>query len=190
MRHVPRPDEHRRPRNHSTISELDARQTVVLDHEPRDLAADDLDSASLELRLFGAGQVMGMDEERHVVGPLPNQLGVLDRGGLVPSTPRGWSRTSHPWHTGSGGGLAPTARGRQRFEAARPGRRRGHPVGERNPCMWAAERSAVLRHRPQRPGALPGRARAGRRNGPSAVGSDETGTTRAPSPPRRPESRR
>ena len=37
--HVARPDEHRGPRDHPAVGQLDAGQPVVLDHQPRDLAA-------------------------------------------------------------------------------------------------------------------------------------------------------
>ena len=78
VRHVARPDEHRRPRDHLTIGQLDTGQPVVLDHQPCDLAANDPHPACLELDLFGCGQVIGVNEERHVVGPLPDQLRMLD----------------------------------------------------------------------------------------------------------------
>jgi hypothetical protein len=79
MRNVARPDEHRAPRDHSTVGELDSGQAVVLDHQPRDLAANDPQPACLELGLLCCGQVIGVDEERHVVGPLPHQQRMLDR---------------------------------------------------------------------------------------------------------------
>jgi len=78
MRRVAGPDEYSRPLDHPTGGQLDAGQPVVLDHQPRDLAANDPHPACLELGLFSFGQVVGVDEEGHVVRPLPHQLRVLD----------------------------------------------------------------------------------------------------------------
>ena len=78
MGHVARPDEHRRSCDESAVAHLDAGQPVALDHQPGDRAENDAHSAGLQLGAFVRRQVVGVDEERHVVGPLPHQLRVLD----------------------------------------------------------------------------------------------------------------
>ncbi len=87
MRKVAGPDEHRRPRNHPTIDQLDTGQPVSLDHQPRDLAAHDPNSTCFQPDAFGWRQVIGVDEEDHVVGPLPHQLCMHDRAGLCAQNP-------------------------------------------------------------------------------------------------------
>ncbi len=60
-----------------------------LDHEPRDLSADDSDPACRQLVAFGRGQVIGVYEEHHVVGPLPHQKRMLYGAGLRAENPDG-----------------------------------------------------------------------------------------------------
>ena len=74
VRDVAGPDEHRRAGDHSPIAQFDTGQPIVLDHQPCNLAANDPHPARRELDFFGLGEVIGVDEERHVVGPLPHQL--------------------------------------------------------------------------------------------------------------------
>ena len=80
MRHEAGPDEHGRSGDNLPIEELDAGEPIVLDDEPPDLTVHDPNTARLELRLLGVGDLVGVDEEGDVVGPLPHELGVLDRG--------------------------------------------------------------------------------------------------------------
>ena len=53
MRDVAGSDEHCRPLDRATASEFDSGQPVGVHHQPRDLTADDMDAASLQLVLFG-----------------------------------------------------------------------------------------------------------------------------------------
>jgi hypothetical protein len=63
--------------------------TVVVDDEPSHLAAHDLHSSCFELRLLGFAQVVRVDEEGDIVGPLPNEVRVLDRAAHRPENPEG-----------------------------------------------------------------------------------------------------
>jgi hypothetical protein len=65
MRQVARPDEHRRPRDHSTIGRLDRGQPVVLDQQPCYLTAPDLHPACFQLDVLGWTQVIGVEESDH-----------------------------------------------------------------------------------------------------------------------------
>ena len=53
VRQVAGPDEHRCPRDHPTVRQLDTGQPVGLDHQPSDLAGNDPDPACLQLGAFG-----------------------------------------------------------------------------------------------------------------------------------------
>ena len=63
-------------------------------------AHHDLDLAGAELCSLDVGELVGVGEEDDVVGPLADEQRVVDRTGMEPSTPRGWSLTSQPWQYG------------------------------------------------------------------------------------------
>ena len=65
-------------------SVLDTGQPVVLDHQLCSLTGHDPDPPGLQLALFGWHQVIGVDEEDDIAGPLPDQEGVLRRAGQSP----------------------------------------------------------------------------------------------------------
>ena len=81
MGKVAGPDEHRGACDHPAVGELDTGQPVVLDHQPCHLPGHDPDPPGLQLALFGWHQGIGVDEEDDIVGPLPDQEGVLRRAG-------------------------------------------------------------------------------------------------------------
>ena len=88
MGKVAGPDEHRGTCDHPAVGELDTGQPVVLDHQPCNLTGHDPDPAGLQLALFGWHQVIGVDEEDDIAGPLPDQEGVLRGAGQSAQHPK------------------------------------------------------------------------------------------------------
>ena len=82
------------PAGRRAAGELDALQPVVLDDEPRHRALDDADAAGCQELALVRRELGRVREEDDVGGPLPDQQRVLDRLGVPPRTPSGWSRTS------------------------------------------------------------------------------------------------
>jgi hypothetical protein len=72
------PDEHRGTRDHPAIGELGAGQLVVFDNRPGNLTGHDQDPPAVQLALLGQRQITGAGEKDDIVGPLPDQEGVLD----------------------------------------------------------------------------------------------------------------
>jgi len=81
MRHVPGSNEHRGSSDDLTVRHLDAGDPIVLDGQPRHRVVDDPDTAGLQAVALRRGEIVGVREEDHVVGPLPNQVGVIHRAG-------------------------------------------------------------------------------------------------------------
>ncbi|MEO6629685.1 MAG: hypothetical protein ABIP03_14090 [Aquihabitans sp.] len=74
-------DEHGGPGDDTAVCELDTGEVVVFDHQSRDLTGHDRNASGIELVALGVGQVISVDEECDVGGPLTNEQSVLDGAG-------------------------------------------------------------------------------------------------------------
>jgi hypothetical protein len=82
-------DEEGGPLNGSTVAEHHALQAILFDDDASNLAVDEADAAGFELLALRLRQVVGVRKEDQVVGPLADELCVLDRARAGAEPPSG-----------------------------------------------------------------------------------------------------